>query len=254
MIDRISTDQTNPLQRRQPRLYPCRITVRLLCLARPGTSVFEASPKAAHSTTRSCIQAPTLRRTSALPSRGSLPLPSILSTARMITCHTMPVLTTKHPSFLSSSQQLTPTGESEGLEFLFDQTNPDRHDRGPHYLTPRRTYRHKRLSQGQGARKLAPRLPTRAVQHEFVKTFFHYVWPVMPVIDAREFLEAFDKDLSTISPLLLWSVFFSALSVSLSLECWLFVDIRSMWTTTYSGGTSSNQEKSSRRNTIRMPR
>lgn len=105
-----------------------------------------------------------------------------------------------------------PPGESEGLDFLFDQCNPDRRDRGPHYITPRKTYRHKRLT--QGARKLAPRLPHRAIQQELVKCFFHYVWPVMPIINASDFLEAFENDMSSISPLLLWSVFFSALSVS----------------------------------------
>lgn len=127
----------------------------------------------------------------------------------MILCLTMLVRKTRIRSALLLTLL---TGESEGLEFLFDQCNPDRRYRGPHYITPRKTYRHKRLT--QGARKLAPRLPHRAIQQELVKCFFHHVWPVMPIINASEFLDAFENDMSSISPLLLWSVFFSALNVS----------------------------------------
>lgn len=51
------------------------------------------------------------------------------------------------------------------------------------------------------------------VQRELVRAFFLYLWPVMPVVDAKAFLAAFYAEDPDLSPLLLWSVFFAAASV-----------------------------------------
>ncbi|KAK6378004.1 hypothetical protein LTR64_001387 [Lithohypha guttulata] len=101
--------------------------------------------------------------------------------------------------FPTDSKEVEPyfAGESEGLEFLFDQVAPDRPVVGVHYLTPRRTYRHKRpriyrpSSQELGSHIA---LPPRPVQQELVKCFCYYVYPTMPVVDLRDFVETFESD------------------------------------------------------------
>ncbi|KAK5942852.1 hypothetical protein PMZ80_005418 [Knufia obscura] len=99
-------------------------------------------------------------------------------------------------------------GESEGLEFLFDQCSADRPVKGVHYVTPRKTYRHKRST--SRVHRLEPLLPPLQIQQELIRNFFNYVFPVMPIVDAKAFLEAFEKNPNSVSPLLLWSMFFAA--------------------------------------------
>jgi hypothetical protein len=100
------------------------------------------------------------------------------------------------------------SGETQGLEFLFDTCAPDRPMKGHHYTTPASTYKAKRTVR-KHAKPIQP-LPPLAVQRELVRAFFLYVWPLLPVVDAKEFLLAFHHDSQSISPLLLWSVFFAA--------------------------------------------
>ena len=120
------------------------------------------------------------------------------------------------PSAIEETKQdvrLFFAGESEGLEFVFDLCAPDRPARGLHYATPAKTYRATRTYQ-QPARTQRL-LPPIMVQRELVRCFFLHVWPVLPVVDSKEFLTSFYAEDSTISPLLLWSIFFSAASASL---------------------------------------
>lgn len=111
-----------------------------------------------------------------------------------------------------SRQQVRPffAGESQGLEFLFDVIAPDRCTRGLHYATPASKYRSKRTCRTASYHQ--PELPPATIQQELVRCFFHYVWPAMPVIDAADFLTAWWREQSQVSPLLLWSVFFAAAS------------------------------------------
>ena len=101
-------------------------------------------------------------------------------------------------------------GESEGLEFLFDLVSPDRPTKGLHYATPAATYRAKRTC--KHAPRPPPQWPPAIVQQELIRCFFHYVWPAMPIVDARDFLTAWWQEDRQVSPLLLWSVFFAAAS------------------------------------------
>lgn len=101
-------------------------------------------------------------------------------------------------------------GESEGLEFLFDICCPDRTIRGLHYATPAHTYRARRIHQKSAT---SPPLPALPIQRELVRAFFLYLWPVLPVVDAKSFLSDFCAEDPTLSPLLLWSIFFAAASV-----------------------------------------
>ncbi len=112
----------------------------------------------------------------------------------------------------TSRQNVRPffSGEAQGLEFLFDICGPDRPVKGSHYTTPASTYRAKRTVR-KHAKPVRP-LPPPAIQRELVRSFFAYVWPLLPVVDPKEFLLAFQFDPLSISPLLLWSVFFAAAS------------------------------------------
>ena len=103
------------------------------------------------------------------------------------------------------------TGESQGLEFLFDICCPDRTVRGLHYATPAHTYRARRVHQKSANPSPLPAMP---VQRELVRTYFLYLWPVLPVVDAKSFLTAFYAEDPNLSQLLLWSIFFAAASVS----------------------------------------
>ena len=114
-----------------------------------------------------------------------------------------------------SKQEVRPffAGESEGLEFLFDLCCPDRPIRGLHYAVPAQTYRAKRSVRRQ-VRPMRP-LPPPAVQQELIRIFFRKVWPLLPVVDVSEFLTTYQRNETDVSPLLLWSIFFAAASVSL---------------------------------------
>ena len=101
-------------------------------------------------------------------------------------------------------------GESEGLEFLFDLCCPDRAIHGLHYATPAHSYRAKRTHQKSAS---PSPLPAMSIQRELVRAFFLYLWPVLPVVEAKSFLSAFYSEDPNLSPLLLWSMFFAAASV-----------------------------------------
>lgn len=102
------------------------------------------------------------------------------------------------------------SGESQGLEFLFDLVSPDRPTKGLHYATPSATYRAKRTC--KRTPRPAPQMPPSMVQQELIRCFFHYVWPAMPIVDPKDFLSAWYQEDRHVSPLLLWSVFFAAAS------------------------------------------
>lgn len=128
------------------------------------------------------------------------------------------ILTDYANSLAVRSQSSSILGESEGLEFLFDQCVPDRPVKGAHYVTPRKTYRHNRSITNnrtvQNGLEKGPPLPPRPVQEELMRCFFHYVYPVLPIVDVKEVLEGFEHDPKSVRPLLLWSIFFAALNVS----------------------------------------
>lgn len=102
------------------------------------------------------------------------------------------------------------SGESQGLEFLFDLVSPDRTTKGLHYATPTATYRAKRTM--KLPRHPCPQMPPAIVQQELIRCFFHYVWPAMPIIDPKDFLLAWYQEDRQVSPLLLWCVLFAGAS------------------------------------------
>ena len=57
-------------------------------------------------------------------------------------------------------------------------------------------------------------MPSLVVQHELLRCFFEHVWPLLPVVDLRDFLTTYLHDPAAVSRLLLWSVFFAAANAS----------------------------------------
>lgn len=49
-----------------------------------------------------------------------------------------------------------------------------------------------------------------------IRTYFHYVHPFFPVIDARSFLDTFENAHNDLSLHLLWSMFLAAANVRLA--------------------------------------
>lgn len=67
-------------------------------------------------------------------------------------------------------------------------------------------------------------VPNRSMLNEFMRRYFFYVHPLLPVLDEREFWAAYDADsdneashyLHRLSPLLLQAMLFASCSVSLT--------------------------------------
>jgi hypothetical protein len=85
---------------------------------------------------------------------------------------------------------------------------PTRALRGAPYIVSPNVQKRSHFKLDIGAR---PRFP-ETVAKQLLHCFFDYVYPIMPVVTAGDFLVRYTTEPDTISPLLLWSVFFSAAS------------------------------------------
>ena len=131
------------------------------------------------------------------------------------TTHQSSRQTSRQTSVEQRKQEVRPfyAGESEGLEFLFDICCPDRPFKGQHYAVPAHSYRAKRSYRKQPV--ASRQMPSLDIQQELLRCFFRYVWPLLPILDLQDFLTAYIKDATAISPLLLWSIYFAAANVRL---------------------------------------
>ncbi|KAH8883346.1 hypothetical protein GQ53DRAFT_847002 [Thozetella sp. PMI_491] len=98
-------------------------------------------------------------------------------------------------------------GDSQGMELFLDICYPSRPFPRNFYIIQRqRQY----FPSAAAAHPLRTRsLPESSVCRELLRCYFHNIHPFLPVVHAGEFLTAFDKQPESISPLLLWSVFFA---------------------------------------------
>ncbi|KIW84170.1 hypothetical protein Z517_03419 [Fonsecaea pedrosoi CBS 271.37] len=99
-------------------------------------------------------------------------------------------------------------GEGKGLEFVFDICSPNRPVKGSPYIISRNVLNRQLFKPeiSPGARpQFSPSVCT-----QLLRSFFHYVYPVLPVVNAGEFITTYSKDPDGVSCLLLWSVFFAA--------------------------------------------
>ncbi|EXJ57421.1 hypothetical protein A1O7_07769 [Cladophialophora yegresii CBS 114405] len=99
-------------------------------------------------------------------------------------------------------------GEVGGHEFLFEVCSPNRSLRGSPYIISRNIHKRPRFKPETGSR---PRFPS-AVCQELLRCFFNYIYPILPVVHAGDFLTKYTHDPNSVSGLLLWSIFLSAAS------------------------------------------
>lgn len=106
-------------------------------------------------------------------------------------------------------------GDEHGLRFLLDICKPDRPVKGLHHpvpvTTPRSRMDGESVSPGLS---IATPFLSKETSSELIRCFFHYVHPVLPILDAATFLHAYEFEWQrTIPDLLLWSVYFVGASV-----------------------------------------
>jgi hypothetical protein len=95
-----------------------------------------------------------------------------------------------------------------------DICEPQRKDKSGHVLVPRtcpsnidpETLNYLRL-------KGIFDLPTKEISEMMMQTYFSYVHPFFPVIEAKSFIEEFEKSRHKLSIHLLWSMFLAAANV-----------------------------------------
>ncbi|PGH11781.1 hypothetical protein AJ79_04682 [Helicocarpus griseus UAMH5409] len=102
-------------------------------------------------------------------------------------------------------------GDPRGVGLVVDICEPETREKSGHFLVPRVDSTH--MDQDTIdylRRKGAFDLPTPAVCEMVVRTYFHYVHPFFPVVDARSFLDMFEYARNELSIHLLWSMFLAA--------------------------------------------
>lgn len=110
-------------------------------------------------------------------------------------------------------QPLVPyhAGESQGLEFLSDICQPSRPFKGNIYIIGRQRSKFADPKVVQAVQ--SEPLPDTRLRHELLHCYFRYVHPFLPLLNAADFLTAYNNDPDRLSSLLLWSVLFASASV-----------------------------------------
>ncbi|KAJ5158890.1 Transcription factor [Penicillium coprophilum] len=102
-------------------------------------------------------------------------------------------------------------GDPRGVGLVVDICEPEPREKSGHFLVPRISPTH--IDQGTIdflRYKGVFNLPTPAVCEMIIRTYFHYVHPFFPVVDARSFLDIFENARNDLSLHLLWSMFLAA--------------------------------------------
>ncbi|CAI7635463.1 Transcription factor [Penicillium manginii] len=102
-------------------------------------------------------------------------------------------------------------GDPRGVGLVVDICEPEPREKSGHFLVPRISPKH--IDQGTIdylRYKGVFDLPTPAVCEMIIRTYFHYVHPFFPVVDARSFLDLFENARNDLSLHLLWSMFLAA--------------------------------------------
>jgi hypothetical protein len=116
-------------------------------------------------------------------------------------------------------------GEEQGVGYILDIVEPGQASQPRHYLIPHAT-----------ASKLKPEdliylgakgvfsLPSERVCDALLKSYFHNVHPILPIIDAKKVLSAYHNEgLKRVNLLLMWSMFSVATNVCAKSEFLLAV-------------------------------
>jgi hypothetical protein len=85
--------------------------------------------------------------------------------------------------------------------------------------------------------------PEPQICDELIRCYCYYVHPFLPLVNIAEFLQAYDRHQGEVSPLLLWSILFSAASVSKSLSVWNALTVSVSGPGSHSGGWLFDAER-----------
>ncbi|KAL4985589.1 fungal-specific transcription factor domain-containing protein [Aspergillus falconensis] len=102
-------------------------------------------------------------------------------------------------------------GDPRGVGLVVNICEPEPREKSGHFLVPRIGPTH--MDQGTIdylRHKGVFDLPTSSVCEMIIRTYFHYVHPFFPVVDARSFLDMFENARNEVSVHLLWSMFLAA--------------------------------------------
>ncbi|EAW17083.1 Zn(II)2Cys6 transcription factor [Aspergillus fischeri NRRL 181] len=102
-------------------------------------------------------------------------------------------------------------GDPRGVGLVVDICEPEPRNKSGHFLVPRIGPTHMdQETMDYLCRKGVFDLPTPSVCEMIIRTYFHYVHPFFPVVDARSFLNMFENVRNEVSVHLLWSMFLAA--------------------------------------------
>ncbi|KAL2844788.1 fungal-specific transcription factor domain-containing protein [Aspergillus pseudoustus] len=102
-------------------------------------------------------------------------------------------------------------GDPRGVGLVVNICEPEPREKSGHFLVPRITPTH--LDQETIAylrHKGVFDFPASSVCEMIIRTYFHYVHPFFPVVDAGSFLDMFENARSKVSVHLLWTMFLAA--------------------------------------------
>ncbi|KAL4894187.1 fungal-specific transcription factor domain-containing protein [Aspergillus ambiguus] len=102
-------------------------------------------------------------------------------------------------------------GDPRGVGLVVDICEPEPGEKSGHFLIPRIRPTHIDPDTIEYLRRKGVfNLPTPAVCEMMIRTYFYYVHPFFPVVDAHSFLDTFENERNEVSVHLLWSMFLAA--------------------------------------------
>ncbi|KAI2920376.1 transcriptional regulator family: Fungal Specific TF [Aspergillus niger] len=102
-------------------------------------------------------------------------------------------------------------GDPRGVGLVVDICEPEPGEKSGHFLIPQIRPTHIDQDTIEYLRRKGVfDFPTPAVCEMMIRTYFYYVHPFFPVVDAHSFLDTFENERSEVSVHLLWSMFLAA--------------------------------------------
>ena len=108
------------------------------------------------------------------------------------------------------------SGDQQGLKIVVDICKPDRKSSANHFIVPRAAATSSLSPEDLSALQARGcfSLPSEAVREGLLRSYFHHVHPMLPIIDAGKFVNEYETGgAMKINLLLLWSMFFAATNV-----------------------------------------
>ncbi|GLA72663.1 hypothetical protein AtubIFM55763_003545 [Aspergillus tubingensis] len=102
-------------------------------------------------------------------------------------------------------------GDPRGVGLVVEICEPEPQEKSGHFLIPKSKPTHIDPDTIEYLRRKGVfNFPAPAVCEMMIRTYFHYVHPFFPVVDAHSFLDTFENRCNEVSVHLLWSMFLAA--------------------------------------------